>query len=154
MKYLSINQSPYSLDYAVFNDKKLVTWGTLYFHEKNESKRINEIWEKVEQLLTEENPTIVLTHLIDLRHTLKRDLEHIFQLKTVLRKLCSDKKILYSEFRSVGWEKRITHLKQPSKKAKLDIAHEYSLLIDRVEVANAVILGESVVWGRLQIGRD
>lgn len=154
MKYLSINKSPYSLDYVVFEDTALQHWGTIYFHSKNESDRIMEIWEKVEELLEEEKPTIVLTHLVDLRHTLKRDLEHIFQLKTIVRKLCFDKKILYTEFKSSGWEKRITNLKYPSKISKLAIAHEYTPMIDRVEVANALILAEGVAHGRLQIGRD
>jgi len=156
MKYLSINKSPYALDYTLFQyeTKALITWGTIYFHEKEESKRVIEIWGKTKELLEELEPNIVLTHLIDLRYTLKRDLVLISQMKTLLRKICYDLKIIYNEFKTDGWEKRLTNLKQPSKKAKLDIAHEYNVMINRVEIANALILGEGVVHGRLQIGRD
>ena len=96
----------------------------------------------------------MLTQLLDLRYTMKRELEQIMQMRTILRKLCYDKNIMYNEFRTVGWEKRITDLKKPSRIAKLKIAKEYSNMIDREEVADAIILAEGVVWNRLQIGRD
>ena len=57
-------------------------------------------------------------------------------------------------FRSWGWEQRITDMKKPSKKAKLKIVKEYSKMIDREEVANAIILGEGVIYNRLQIGKE
>ena len=156
MIYLSINSSPYTIDFCVFDyqTKKMLRFGTAYYHEKDHTKRIIEIWNNIDELLNEIQPNIVLTQMLDLRYTLKRDLENIVSIRTILRKLCYDKNILYNEFKTSGWEKRITNLKKPSKKAKLKIAKEYSNLIDREEVANAIILGESVVWNRLQIGRD
>lgn len=156
MKYLSINKSTHTIDYALFKreTKELLEWGTIYFFEKDINERIMEIWKKVEELLKAKKPNIVITQMVDLRHTLKKDLEHILQMRTIFRKLCYDQNIMYNEFKTSGWEKRITNLKNPSPKAKLDIAHEYSNLIDRQEIASAIILGEGVVWGRLQIGRD
>jgi hypothetical protein len=156
MKYLSINKKPYTLDFALFEreSKELMEWGTVYFHEKDEDKRIVKIWDEIEKLLEKYEPNIVITQMIDLRHTLKRDLEHIYQIRTIFRKLCYDKNIMYNEFKTSGWEKRITNLKYPSPKAKLGIAKEYTKAIHRVEVADAIILGEGVIWGRLQIGRD
>ena len=154
MKYLSINSSPYTLDFSVFNyeTKSLLRYGTAYYHEKNHTNRIIEIWNNIEELLDEIKPNIVITQMLDLRHTLKRDLENIMMIRTILRKLCYDKNIIYNEFRTVGWEKRLTNTKRPSKKAKLKIVREYSNLIDREEVENAIILGESVIHNRLQIG--
>jgi len=156
MTYLAIDKHPYFIAYALFNyeTKKLIRWGIVYFQAKEESERITEIWNGVESLLKETDPTIVLTHWIDLRLTMKRDLEHIAQIKTILRKLCIDRKVMYNEFKTSGWEKRITSQKKPSKAAKLKIAKEYCQMIDSVEVANAIILGEGVVYNRLQIGRD
>ena len=156
MIYLSINSSPYSLDFAIFDyeSKKLLQFGTAFYKEKNHTERIIEIWNNIEELFDEIKPNIVLTQLLDLRYTMKRDLEHIMQIKTILRKLCFDKNIMYNEFRTIGWEKRITDLKKPSKKAKLKIAREYSNLIDREEIADAIILCEGVIHNRLQIGVD
>ncbi len=156
MIYLAINQNPYTIDFAAFKyeSKKLLRYGTAYYHEKDNTSRIIEIWDNINELLDEIQPNIVITQMLDLRHTMKRDLEHIIQIRTVLRKLCYDKNIMYNEFRTIGWEKRITDLKKPSRKAKLKIAKEYSNLIDREEIADAIILGEGVVWNRLQIGRD
>jgi len=156
MILLSINSGPYQLDFAVFDykTKKLLQYGTSYYHEKDSSKRINEIWESLEELLDDIKPMIIVTQLLDLRYTMKRDLEHILQIRTVLRKLAYDKNIMYNEFKTIGWEQRITEQKKPSKRAKLKIANEYSNLIDREEVCDAIILGEGVVHNRLQIGSD
>jgi hypothetical protein len=153
---LAIDKHPYFIAYALFKyeTRELLTFGIVYFKEKGETERLGEIWERLESLLIETEPNGVLTHWLDLRNTLKRDLEHIMQVKTVLRKLCMDMNITYNEFRTNGWEKRITDLKQPSKISKIKIAKEYSPMIDSVEIANAIILGEGVVWNRLQIGRD
>lgn len=155
MKYLAIDKHPYFIAYALFQyeSKELLSFGTVYFREKNETDRLNEIWRNIENLLDDTKPNGVLTHWLDLRTTLKRDLEHTMQVKTILRKLCSDRNITYNEFRTNGWEQRITDLKKPSPRAKLKIVQEYSKIIDTVEVANAIILGEGVVWKRLQIGR-
>jgi hypothetical protein len=45
-------------------------------------------------------------------------------------------------------------LKRPSKISKLKIVKEYSQDIESEEVANAITLGEGVVWNRLHVGRD
>jgi hypothetical protein len=155
MKYLAIDKNPYFISYALFEyeTKKLLKFGTVNFRQKDENERLKEIWVKIDVLLDELNPNGVLTHWLDLRNTLKRDLEHTMQVKTILRKLCIDKEITYNEFRTNGWEKRIIGLKKPSPRAKLKIAQEYSKDIESVEIANAIILGEGVVWNRLQIGR-
>ena len=156
MKYLAINKQPYALDYALFDKetKSLLNWGTIFFEEKNADERVIESWEKINNLMCKLKPSVVITQTVDLRFTLKKDLEHIIEMKTMIRKLCYDRLIIYAEFKTSGWEKRITNLKNPSPKSKLKIAHEYSQEIERVEVAEAIILGEGVVWGRLQIGRD
>lgn len=156
MKFLAIDKNPYFISYAVFHleTKKLLCFGTVYFREKDENERLLEIWEQIEKLIKEESPNVVLTHWVNLRTTMKRDLQHIMQIKTILRLVCSRNNVAYNEFKTDGWEKRITNLKQPSAVAKLKIAKEYSPMIDNVGIANAIILGEGVVWGRLQVGKD
>lgn len=154
MRYLAIDKEPYFIAYAVFDDKALVDYGFMVFNEKDENKRIEEIWNKISQLLKDKKPTFVLTQMLDLRYTKKEDLEKIIPIRTILRKLSLDYKTVYSEFRTYGWEKRITNMEKPSPKRKLDIARQYSDKISMVQIANAIILGESVAHGRLQIGRD
>lgn len=156
MKLLSINSSPYTIDFCVFDyqTKKMLRFGTSYYHEKDNTKRIIEIRNNINELLDDIKPNIVVTQMLDLRYTLKRDLEHIMQIRTILRLLCYEKNILYNEFRTWGWSLRLTNTKRPSKKAKLKIVREYSNLIDREEVADSIILGESVIWNRIQIGRN
>ncbi len=154
MKLLSINSKCYTLDFAEFDyeSKNLLSYGTAYYKEKTSTERIVEIRDNINELLDDIKPNIVVSQLLDLRYTMKRDLEQIMQIRTILRLLCHDKNIIYNEFRTYGWSKRITNLKKPSKKAKLKIVQEYSKLIDREEICDVIILAESVVWGRLQIG--
>lgn len=156
MIYLAINSSPYTIDFAVFDydTKKLLRYGTAFYKEKDNTKRIVEIRDNINELLDITNPNIVVSQMLDLRHTMKRDLEHIVVIRTILRLLCSEKNIMYNEFKVDGWSKRITNMKRPSKKAKLKIVREYSEKIDREEIADAVILGEGIIYNRLQIGRD
>jgi hypothetical protein len=156
MIFLGINYKPYSLDFCVFHHetKALRRYGTAFYHSKNETDRIIEIRDNINELLDEINPNIVVSQLLDLRYTMKRDLEHIVSIRTILRLLCYEKNMMYNEFRTVGWEKRLTHMKRPSKKAKLKIVREYSKLIDREEIADIIILCEGVSHNRLQIGRD
>ena len=120
MIYLSINSSPYTIDIAVFDyqSKKLLRYGTSYYHEKDNTKRLVEIRDNINELLDEINPNIVVTQLLDLRYTMKRDLEHILQIRTILRLLCYDRNIMFNEFKVSGWSKRLTNTKKPSKKAK------------------------------------
>lgn len=156
MKLLSINSQPYTLDFCVFDydTKSLLRYGTAYYKSKNETDRIVEIRDYINELLQEINPNLVVTQMLDLRYTLKRDLEHIVSIRTLLRLACYEKNIMYNEFKTWGWTKRLTNTKRPSKKAKLKIAQEYSKKIDREEIADTIILAEGISWNRLQIGEN
>ncbi len=154
MRVLSIDKSPYSISWAEFDYEKktLKEFGTIYFKSKDENERIKELWNGINNLLEEIKPTVILTQLIDIEKTMKKDLVKIIPVRTVLRKLCLDKRILYNEYKTNGWEKRITKMKVPSNKGKIRIAKEYCKMIDSVEIANAIILGEGFVYRRLQLG--
>ena len=156
MNLLAVGKKPYYLSFAVFNYEKrsLKKWGIVYFTKKDTNDRIIEIRKCIQELLTETTPAILVTHWVDLERTLKKDLENMFQIKTLLREECIDRKIIYNEFKTLGWEKKITNQTKPSKKAKILIAKQYSKMIDNVEIADAIILGEGVVYNRLQVGRD
>jgi len=156
MKLLSINSKSYTLDFAVFDyqSKNLLQYGTAFYKSKNKTDRIVEIRDYINELLDEINPNIVVTQMLDLKRVLKRDLEHIVTIRLLLRLACYKRNIMFNVFKTSGWEKRLTNTKRPSKKAKLKIVKEYSNLIDREEIADAIILGESIVWNRIQIGKE
>lgn len=156
MQFLAIDKSPYAVYWALFHyeSRRFISCGSVCFYTKTETERTEEMWDGIESLLNGTNPNVVVSHWLDLRHILKKDLEHAVQVKTILRKLCLDKNIIYNEFKTDGWEKRLVDMKKPSPKAKLEIARQYSPNLDSVGIANAIILGESVVWNRLQIGRQ
>jgi len=83
---------------------------------------------------------------------MKKDLERIVEVRTILRLVCEQRNVMYNEFKTSGWEKRITENK-PTKKNKLKIVNVgYEIELSDIEIANAIILAEGVAWNRLQIG--
>lgn len=155
MRILSIDKQPYSISWAEFDyhKKTLKEFGRIFFKSKDENERINELWNGIAELLDEMKPTVVITQMINIDDYMKKDLVNIIPVKTVLRKLCLDRNIIYNEYRTKGWEKRITSMKVPSAKGKIRIAKEYSKMIDSVELADAIILGEGFCYNRLQVGK-
>jgi hypothetical protein len=152
MKYLAISKTPYYVAYAVFLDKHLIDYGKNYFTQDTPSKRLVELYNVIDNLIQEFRPQFILTHLIDKERTMKKDLERIVEVRTILRLVCENENILYNEFKTSGWEKRITDNK-PTVARKLRLINDgYELDIDDIEVANAIILGEGVAWNRLHIG--
>jgi len=161
MRYLAIDKTAYVISYAVFDDIRLKSWGTMQIGGKSENERLLEIKGHINYLIDEYKPTTVITHLLDLSHVNKLEIERIVQVKTIIRLTCIEHKptIMYYEFRTYGWELRITNKRvlngrEASPSAKIKIAQEYDKLIKDIHVANAVILGEGVAHTRLQIGRD
>lgn len=152
MKYLAISKTPNYLAYALFNDKKLTDCGSIKLTETNENKRLLEWEQTVQAMIDYHKPTFILTHLLNKERTLKRDIKRIVEIRTILRLLSEKNKIIYAEFKTSGWEKRITDLK-PTNRRKLKLMNDgYGLELTDVEIANAIILAEGVAWNRLQIG--
>ena len=131
-------------------------YGTIDFVSKKPNLRIGEINHKLGNLIDRVKPTVLLTHLLDLRWTMKKDLVKIQEIKTLLRLLCMEKNVMYTEFRTYGYEYKIFDQKKPSPKRKLDLLHEYKMCKDvtNVHIANCVFLGENVAHHNLQIGSE
>jgi len=152
MKYLAISKTPYYIAYAVFNNKSLFAYGKIELKDTNQLKRIVE-WETlVDNLIKDHEPTFLLTHMIELDKMMKKDLERLVEIKTILRKVSELNKVIYMEYRTSGWEKKLIGRITEKRKIKF-INDGYGIENSDVEIANAIILGEGVAWDRLQVAR-
>ena len=152
MRYLAISKTPYYIAYAVFENKSLFAYGKIDLEQTSELKRIVE-WEMlVDKLIKDHTPTFLLTHMLDINKVLKKDLERMVEIKTILRKVSEQNKVIYMEFRTDGWEKKI--IGRPTDKRKIKFINDgYGIKNDNVEIANAILLAEGVAWNRLQMAR-
>lgn len=154
MRYLAVSKTPFYIAYAFFNDTALVDYGKILLKEENPNKRLVEWENKINELITIHKPHFLLTHLLDKLSMMKKEIERIVEVRTILKLVCQRKNVMYAEFKTSGWEKRITSGRVTNFKKNKIISEGYEIPIgkDDYEVANAIILGEGVAWGRLQIG--
>lgn len=154
MRYLAVSKTPFYIAYAFFNDTSLVDYGKILLKEENPNKRLVEWENKINDLIELHKPHFLLTHLLDKLSMMKKEIERIVEVRTILKLVCQRKNVMYAEFKTSGWEKRITSGRVTNFKKNKIISEGYEIPIgkDDYEVANAIILGEGVAWGRLQIG--
>lgn len=156
LTYLSIAKEPYKLNYAVFKGKSLVKFGIKHISYKQYTGNlILEIKHSVKSLIDEYGVDIVVSHLIDEKLYLKPLLIDMTIQKTMVEYTCLENNILYIEFQTYGWERRLTrNVVTNFQKVKI-INRGYGLKLTKQdhEIANAIILGEGVAHNVLQIGR-
>jgi len=156
MKYLAISKTPYYIAYALFDSKQLELYGKELIRSTDDTLRLLEIERILADMIYKHKPNFVLTHLLDKERVMKKDLEKIVEIRTILKMTCEKMNVFYSEFKTSGWELKITGGK-PSARQKLDLINDgYKLFeneeIQDIEIANAVILAEGVAHKRLHIG--
>jgi len=152
MKYLSISKTPYYVAYAVFQDQSLIAYGRINLEVENHNKRLLEWENHVSELVDKHKPHFLLTHLLDKLTMLKKDIERMVEVRTILKLVCQKRNVMYCEFKTNGWELRITNGRATEYKKNKIMSEGYGIEILDSEIANAIILGEGVAWGRLQIG--
>lgn len=92
----------------------------------------------------------------ELSEYVKKDLEKLIEYQTIIHLTSLNNGVLFSRFRTYGWEKRLSYTKNLSKTEKVRIVNfGYGLELDKddVEIANSIILGEAVAHNKLQLGR-
>ena len=152
MRYMAIGKTPFKLTYAVFDGRTLMAYGKHALGATNENRRLVEWKRLIDGLIETCNPSFVLTHLLDKERMMKKDIEKIVEIRTVTKIAVEEKRKLYAEFKTDGWEWRIVG-KRPTAKRKLELVNrDYDIGLRDVDVADAIILCEGVAWQKLQIG--
>lgn len=153
MRYLAITRNYPKMAYSVFDDKTLVSVGFIKIKQKQtHSKQLYDLLAKFDKILKDLKPSIMLTHMkYDTR--ISNDKEYVIEIKTLMQVACENNNVLFMEFDTNGWEYAITQ-KRVSQKRKIDFVNKgYDLSIDSIDIADAIILGEGVVWNKLYLGK-
>lgn len=155
MTTLSISKTPYKIAYAVAGDKfgEIKAYGTIGLASGDENKRLIE-WERaVQNLIDQFKPDFIVTHLLNRDRTLKKDIERVTEIRTILRLLSEKNKAFYAEFKTSGWEKRLLERTPTSLRKIKYIQNLYDNEITDVDIADAIILADGVAQQNLQIGK-
>lgn len=152
MKYLAISKTPYYIAYSVFEDKVLVDYGKIKLNGNCDLKRLVEWESAVNEIIKKHSPTFLLTHLLEIETLLKKDIEKVVEIRTILKLLSEKNNIIYMEFKTSGWEKKIIGRSTNFRKIQF-INRSYGTKIDDVEIANAIILCEGVAHKKLQVAK-
>lgn len=151
INYLSIAKSPYKVSYAVFNGTTLKSYGEQHLKYLTYE---TDIFKFIESMIKTHNIDIVLSNEINLERYLKKDIIKLSEFRTIIKLASLLNNSLYVEFRTYGWERRLTFNK-PTPKNKIstiNFGYDIELKENQFEIANAIILGEGVAHNRLQIG--
>lgn len=155
--YLAISKTPYYIAFAVFQDQTLYDLGKVKLKEAHELRRLIEWKEQVADLIKKYKPQFLLTHLLDTEYMMKKDIERVVEVRTILKLVSEEEHAIYMEYKTEGWEQKI--IGRLTNNRKITFVNEaYDLVgteyqVFDVEVANAVILAEGVAHKRLQVSR-
>lgn len=162
MRILSISKTTTHIAYAMFEDTMLFEIDTIYYNTYREDLRLKMIYDKLSDIVKCQKIDILATHMVDYKKYMKKELRKIFEIRAILQLVCANYGVIYTEFKTDGWEYYITKGRNTPKK-KLDIINKYYELDleynkdnfkdGKQDLADAIILGEGVAHKRLQIGR-
>lgn len=154
MRYLAISKATTFFAYAIFEDETLIKVDTKNFKEFDSVLRMKEIYTTINDLIKENQPSVVVTHSLDIQKIMKKNLERITEQKAMIKLACIQNKVLYLEARTSGWEKYIFDGKVTLSKKK-EILKEYDFQPNFIDfpsdIADAIILGEAVAHKRIHV---
>ena len=155
MKYLAFSRAPNYIASSLFEDETLLEYNVITLNEYDSVLRMKEVYDKLNFVIKKIEPSIVVTHSIELGSVMKKDLERLSEIKALIKLACIENKVVYIEARTVGWEKKI--LGRITKANKLKLLKEgYDIDLRFVDmapyeesIADAIILGEAIAHRRL-----
>lgn len=156
LNYLSIASNPYRISYSIFKGKKLTNYGHRSLEYKLDGSVLLDIQNHIKDLLEAFKIDIVLMKDIELEDYVKKDLEKMIEYQTTIHLTSLNNGVLFSRFRTYGWEKRLSYTNNLTNAEKIRIVnYGYGLELerDKVDIADSIILGEAVAHNRLHIGR-
>lgn len=128
-------------------------YGIEQYREFDDVLRMKEIFNLVKDIISKTQPSVIVTHSLDIEKTLKKDLERITEAKAMIKLACLETKRLYLEAKTTGWEKKILGRVTKAQKLKL-IRDGYDIDLESVfagDMADAIILGEAVAHKRIYV---
>lgn len=159
MKLLSLNINNTKIGVSLFEGILLKKYNVILLNEYILERHLNEIYNKLEQLVKETKCDIIVMEMIDLSKSGKEKLLLESQVRGVIKLLCERKGVIYQEFKTEGYFKKLTSGKNTlTKKVSLLKKNSINIVIDKDNDLNdttilvdSILLGEGVAMGKLQI---
>lgn len=159
MKLVSLNISNTKIGVSLFDGILLKNYNVILLNEYILERHLNEIYTKLEQVIKETKCDIVVMKMIDLSKNGKDKLFIEGQVRGVIKLLCERNGVIYQEFKTEGYFKKLTSGKNTlTKKVSLLKKNNINIVIDKNNDLNdttilvdSILLGEGVAMGKLQI---
>lgn len=151
LTYLSVVNELDKVSVVIFKGKRLHFFEEIYLFENNYLKSI---YEYLNEQVIRHDVNMIITNDINVVQTNKKNIIQITERQTLYKLVAQTNNILYSTFRTYGWEKRLL-LGNTTNKQKVSFINSMYMLnlkTHQVGIANAIILAEGVAHNRLQIG--
>lgn len=159
MRLVSINISNTKIGLSLFDGILLKKFNVVQLNEYMLERHLNEIYNKMEQIIKETKCDIIVMEMIDLSKSGKEKLLLESQVRGVIKLVCERKGVIYQEFKTDGYFKKLTSGKNTlTKKVTLLKKNNINIVIDKNNDLNdtsilvdSILLGEGVAMGKLQI---
>lgn len=147
MKILALDQASRTSGFSVFNGNELVTSGKFTFEDSDMGLRLKKIRQKVESLIDEHSPSILVLEDIQLQKAVGNNVvtyKVLAQVIGVLTELAAEKGIRYELVHSSTWKSHLgiggrTRPEQ-KKNAQLYVEKTYGLKVSQ-DQSDAICIG-------------
>lgn len=160
MIYLSLSYNKRYLAWSLFDGQKLERVDKFYFNDFQQYHQMNELHNYLAGLIEHYKVGIVVVKQIDVKDYKKEEIAYVYKVRGIIEAICGMLRLIYIEARTNGWEYYILNGKVTNKR-KLKIVNDgygtffsqdkSNFILDDVEIANAVILGEAMAHRRLHV---
>lgn len=147
MKILALDQASRTSGFSVFEDSRLVTSGKFTFEDPDLGLRLNKIRQKVEKLIDEYSPSVLILEDIQLQKAVGNNVvtyKVLAQVIGVLTELAIEKGIKYELVHSSTWKSYlgISGRTRPEQKknAQTYVEKTYNLKISQ-DQSDAICIG-------------
>jgi len=159
MKIISINLENTKIGIALFNGILLKNYKVIFLKEYLLEKHLVEISNHIKTLIKDTKCDLLVMPMLDLSKNNKELLSIESQVRGVVKYTCEKHKVIYQEYKVDGYFKKITSGKNTmSKKIRLLKSNDIYISVDKDDellddtiVVDAILLGEGVATGKLQI---
>lgn len=155
MKILALDQASRTSGYSVFEDNQLVTSGKFTFEDSDMGLRLKKIRQKVEELIEEYSPEVLVLEDIQLQKAVGNNVvtyKVLAQVIGVLIELAAEKQIKYELVHSSTWKSHLgiggrTRPEQ-KKNAQAYVEKMYSLKVSQ-DQSDAICIGTYYINNKL-----
>src|SRR5690554_2499539 len=159
MKVVALNLTNTKIGVALFDGILLKDYQVVLLNEYLLERHLNEVYNNIEHIIEKTKCDMIVMELLDLNKNGQENLSVESQVRGVIKLACERKGVVYQEYRVVGYFKKITGGKNTlSKKVRLLKENDIDIIVDRDNELNdntilvdAILLGEGVAMGKLQI---